>query len=157
VCVPLNFPSQAVGLVYVDRLHDNLLGAFQQRDLNLLAVLANSAAVAVVEAQRSRLLAENQQLRDQLRTVPGEERVVGASREVTAILQLLRKVSDSPATDPVHGRDGHRQGPVRAARARHVVASRGAVRPGELRGATRAAPGIGVVRPRAGLVHGCDA
>ena len=110
VCVPLNFPSQAVGLVYVDRLHDNLLGAFQQRDLNLLAVLANSAAVAVVEAQRSRLLAENQQLRDQLRTVPGEERVVGASREVTAILQLLRKVSDSPATILFMGETGTGKG-----------------------------------------------
>ena len=29
VCVPLNFPSQSVGLVYVDRLNDNLLGRVQ--------------------------------------------------------------------------------------------------------------------------------
>src|SRR5207247_3914702 len=76
VCVPLNFPSQAVGLVYVDRLNDNLLGAFRQRELNLLAVLANSAAVAIVEAQRSLLLVENRQLRDQLKPVPGLTRVV---------------------------------------------------------------------------------
>ena len=48
--MPLNFPSQSVGLVYVDRLNDNLLGAFKQRELNLLAVLANSAAVAIVES-----------------------------------------------------------------------------------------------------------
>src|SRR5919198_717616 len=45
VCVPLNFPSQSVGLVYVDRLNDNLLGAFRQRELNLLAVLVNCAAL----------------------------------------------------------------------------------------------------------------
>jgi transcriptional regulator with GAF, ATPase, and Fis domain len=110
VCVPLNFPSQAVGLVYVDRLNDNLLGAFKQRELNLLAVLANSAAVAVVEAQRSLLLAENQQLRDQLRPSPGSERVVSQSREVVAILQLLRKVSDSSATILFMGETGTGKG-----------------------------------------------
>ena len=110
VCVPLNFPSQAVGLVYVDRLNDNLLGAFKQRELNLLAVLANSAAVAVVEAQRSLLLAENQQLRDQLRPLPGSERVVSQSREVGGILHLLRKVSDSSATVLFMGETGTGKG-----------------------------------------------
>ena len=110
VCVPLNFPSQAVGLVYLDRLNDNLLGAFKQRELNLLAVLANSAAVAVVEAQRSLLLAENQQLRDQLRPSPGSERVVSQSREVGSILTLLRKVSDSSATILFMGETGTGKG-----------------------------------------------
>jgi transcriptional regulator with GAF, ATPase, and Fis domain/Tfp pilus assembly protein PilF len=110
VCVPLNFPSQAVGLVYLDRLNDNLLGAFKQRELNLLAVLANSAAVAVVEAQRSLLLAENQQLRDQLRPVPGSERIVSQSREVGSILSLLRKVSDSSATILFMGETGTGKG-----------------------------------------------
>ena len=110
VCVPLTFPSQAFGVVYVDRLNDNLLGAFKQRELNLLAVLANSAAVAVVEAQRSRLLAENRQLRDQLRPLPGADRIVGRSREVTEILNLLRKVSDSTATILFMGETGTGKG-----------------------------------------------
>ena len=110
VCVPLNFPSQAVGLVYVDRLNDNLLGAFKQRELNLLAVLANSAAVAVVEAQRSKLLAENQQLRDQLRPTPGTERIVSQSREMGSIMQLLRKVADSSATILFMGETGTGKG-----------------------------------------------
>src|SRR5205814_2976415 len=95
VCVPLNFPSQSIGLVYVDRFSDNLLGAFKQRELNLLAVLANSAAVAIVEAQRSLLLAENQVLRQQLKPSPGLERVVSQSREMSDILRLLAKVGDS--------------------------------------------------------------
>ena len=110
VCVPLNFPSQAVGLVFVDRLNDNLLGAFKQRELNLLAVLANSAGVAIVEAQRSLLLAENQQLRDQLRPLPGVERVVTQSREVLNILQLVRKVGDSTATILFMGETGTGKG-----------------------------------------------
>ncbi len=110
VCVPLNFPSQSVGLVYVDRLNDSLLGAFKQRELNLLAVLANSAAVAIVEAQRSRLLEENRQLRDRLKPSPGMERVVSQSREIQSILQLLQKVSDSPATVLFMGETGTGKG-----------------------------------------------
>jgi len=110
VCVPLNFPSQSIGMVYVDRLNDNLLGAFKQRELNLLAVLANSAAVGIVEAQRSLLLAENQQLRDQLRPSPGSERVITQSREVMGILQLVRKVGDSNATILFMGETGTGKG-----------------------------------------------
>ncbi len=110
VCVPLNFPSQAVGLVYVDRLSDSLLGAFKQRDLNLLAVLANSAAVAIVEAQRSLLLQENQVLRQQLKPTPGMDRVVSQSREMSEILTLLSKVGDSSATVLFMGETGTGKG-----------------------------------------------
>jgi transcriptional regulator with GAF, ATPase, and Fis domain/tetratricopeptide (TPR) repeat protein len=110
VCVPLNFPSQSVGLVFVDRLNDNLLGPFKQRDVNLLAVLANSAAVAIVEAQRSLLLAENRELRDKLRPSPGMDRVVTASREMQGILALLTKVGDSSATVLFMGETGSGKG-----------------------------------------------
>ena len=110
VCVPLNFPSQSVGMVYVDRLNDNLLGPFRQRELNLLAVLANSAAVAIVEAQRSVLLAENKELRDKLKPMPGIERVVTESREMTSILKLIAKVGDSSATILFMGETGTGKG-----------------------------------------------
>jgi Nif-specific regulatory protein len=110
VCVPLNFPSQSLGLVYVDRLNDNLLGAFKQRDLNLLAVLANTAAVAIVEAQRSQLIQENRELRDKLKPRPGMERIVTQSREMTNILNLLGKVGDSPATVLFMGETGTGKG-----------------------------------------------
>jgi transcriptional regulator with GAF, ATPase, and Fis domain/tetratricopeptide (TPR) repeat protein len=110
VCVPLNFPSQAVGLVYVDRFSDSLLGAFKQRELNLLAVLANSAAVAIVEAQRSLLLQENQVLRQQLKPTPGMERVISHSREMSEILTLLSKVGDSSATVLFMGETGTGKG-----------------------------------------------
>ncbi|HKQ56957.1 MAG TPA: sigma 54-interacting transcriptional regulator [Candidatus Eisenbacteria bacterium] len=110
VCVPLNFPSQAVGLVYVDRFSDSLLGAFKQRELNLLAVLANSAAVAIVEAQRSLLLQENKELRLQLKPTPGMERVISQSREMSEILTLLSKVGDSSATVLFMGETGTGKG-----------------------------------------------
>ncbi|NOT33638.1 MAG: sigma 54-interacting transcriptional regulator [Candidatus Eisenbacteria bacterium] len=110
VCVPLNFPSQSVGLLFVDRLSDSLQGSFKQRDLNLLAVLANTAAVAIVEAQRSRLLVENQQLRQQLKPTPGLERVISQSREMSEILRMLQKVSDSNATILFMGETGTGKG-----------------------------------------------
>jgi transcriptional regulator with GAF, ATPase, and Fis domain len=110
VCVPLNFPSQALGLVYVDRLNDSLLGPFKQRELNLLAVLANSAAVAIVEAQRSVLLEENRQLRDRLRPSPGSERVISQSREMASIMSLLSKVGGSQATVLFMGETGTGKG-----------------------------------------------
>ncbi len=110
VSVPLNFPSQAVGLVYVDRFSDSLLGAFKQRELNLLAVLANSAAVAIVEAQRSLLLQENQVLRKQLKPTPGMERVISQSREMADILTLMSKVGNSSATVLFMGETGTGKG-----------------------------------------------
>jgi transcriptional regulator with GAF, ATPase, and Fis domain len=110
VCVPLSFPSQSVGLVYVDRFNDNLLGAFKQRELNLLAVLANSAGVAIVEAQRSLLLEENQVLRQQLKPTPGMDRVISQSREMSEILTLLSKVGDSSATVLFMGETGTGKG-----------------------------------------------
>ena len=122
VCVPLNFPSQALGMVYVDRFSENLHGAFKQRDLNLLAVLANSAGVAIVEAQRSLLLMENQELRKQLKPVPGLERVVSHSAEMADILKLLTKVGDSSATVLFMGETGTGKGLL--AQVVHEISSR---------------------------------
>jgi len=110
VMVPLSFPSQAVGIVYVDRLNDNVNGAFKQRDLNLLAVLAQSAAVAMVELQRSVLLEENIVLKQQLKPTPGLERVVTQNAEMLEILNLLAKVGNSTATILLMGETGTGKG-----------------------------------------------
>jgi transcriptional regulator with GAF, ATPase, and Fis domain/Tfp pilus assembly protein PilF len=122
VMVPLSFPSQAVGLVYVDRLNDNLNGAFRQRELNLLAVLAQSAAVAMVEAQRSVLLEENQVLKAQLKPTPGLERVVTRNADMLELLNLLARVGDTNASILLQGETGTGKGLI--AQSIHEISSR---------------------------------
>jgi transcriptional regulator with GAF, ATPase, and Fis domain len=122
VMVPLSFPSQAVGLVYVDRLSDNLNGAFKQRELNLLAVLAQAAAVAMVEAQRSVLIEENLVLKQQLNPTPGLERVVTQNPQMLETLKLLAKVGDSNATILLQGETGTGKGLI--AQSIHSISGR---------------------------------
>ncbi len=122
VVVPLTFPSQAIGLVYVDRLTDNLRGAFKQREINLLAVLANSAGVAMVEAQRSVLMEENLVLKRRLAPQPGLERIVTRSPEMQEVLALLGKVADSTASILLMGETGTGKGLI--AQAVHEMSSR---------------------------------
>ena len=111
VCVPLNFPSQSVGLVYVDRLNDNLLGAFKQRELNLLAVLANSARRAR-SSRRSARCCSRRTSSSATSSSPAREseRVVTQSREMGGILKLLTKVGDSSATVLFMGETGTGKG-----------------------------------------------
>jgi transcriptional regulator with PAS, ATPase and Fis domain len=66
--------------------------------------------VAIVEAQRSLLLAENKQLRDQLKPSPGLGRVVTQSREMAGILKLISKVGSSSATVLLMGETGTGKG-----------------------------------------------
>jgi transcriptional regulator with PAS, ATPase and Fis domain len=103
-------------------LSDNLRGAFKQREINLLAVLANSSAVAMVEAQRSVLLEENQSLKQQLSPKPGLERIITQSREMQEILALLTKVGDSTASILLMGETGTGKGLI--AQAIHEMSAR---------------------------------
>ena len=91
--------------------HNGLLAAPQAGWAGLLDAFANTAGVAMVESQRSQLLAENRELRDRLRSGgPETGRVVSQSREIASILQLLRKVADTPANILFVGETGTGKG-----------------------------------------------
>src|SRR5204863_385354 len=55
-------------------------------------------------------LAENKELRDKLKPIPGVDRVVTDSREMSAILKLIAKVGDSSATILFMGETGTGKG-----------------------------------------------
>ncbi len=90
-------------------------------------------------------------------TVPGdaegEHELLGESRDVRDLRQLLAKLAptDSPGADP--GRKRHRQGAGGAHPAPAVAAGNPALRGDQLRGDARAPDPVGAVRPREGRLH----
>ena len=102
-------------------------------------------------AERSRSLAENRSLKDEIKLL--------TKREIVGQLGRWRRVLDV-ATQAAPERDGarprrerHRQGAARALHPRAERARAEAVRRGELRGDPRDAPRERALRPRARRVH----
>ncbi|MCP4417688.1 MAG: GAF domain-containing protein [Chloroflexi bacterium] len=83
ICVPLIAQGKLVGLMYVDLL--GIYGRFSRQDLDLLAVLANQAAVAVENATWANTLEK----RVAKRTAALEQR----TEELTAINAVGRDIS----------------------------------------------------------------
>jgi transcriptional regulator with GAF, ATPase, and Fis domain len=106
VVVPLNLPSGRSGLVYADRLSGNRLGAFKQRELNLLAVISGIATLAAVEAERANQKSENAAHRDKMELNYPFEGIVTQNKEMIEILSLVEKVGASSATVLVEGETG---------------------------------------------------
>jgi len=106
VVVPLSLPSGRNGLVYADRLSGNRLGAFKQRELNLLAVISGIATLAAIEAERAVQRHENAARRDRLQLKYPFDGIVTQNNEMIEILSLVEKVGVSSATVLVEGETG---------------------------------------------------
>ncbi|HEV8128071.1 MAG TPA: sigma 54-interacting transcriptional regulator [Candidatus Eisenbacteria bacterium] len=120
--MPLSLPSGLPGYLYVDRPEEGPLGAFKQREINLIAVLANHVAVAILELQRQRLAHENSALRGRLLGTANDHGIVTRSPELLEILSLLERVGPTDATILVEGETGSGKGLL--ARAIHASSSR---------------------------------
>ena len=106
VLVPLNLPSGQKGIVYADRLVENRLGAFKQRELNLLAVMSGIATLAAVEAERAVQVRENTTRRKRLDFTCSFDGIVTQNKEMFEILGLVEKVGASSATILIEGETG---------------------------------------------------
>jgi len=124
--MPLSLPSGLPGYLYLDRPDDGPLGAFKQREINLIAVLANHVAVAILELQRQRLARENTALRGRLLGSANDHGIVTRSPELLEILSLLERVGPSDATILIEGETGSGKGLL--TRAVHASSAR-ATRP----------------------------
>jgi transcriptional regulator with GAF, ATPase, and Fis domain len=120
--LPLSLPSGLPGYLYLDRPDDGPLGAFKQREINLIAVLANYVAVAILELQRQRLAKENSALRGRLLGSANNHGIVTRSPELLEILSLLERVGPSDATILIEGETGSGKGLL--ARAIHGSSAR---------------------------------
>jgi transcriptional regulator with GAF, ATPase, and Fis domain/uncharacterized protein HemY len=120
--MPLPLPSGVPGYLYLDRAEDGPLGAFKQREINLIAVLANHVAVAILELQRQRLAHENSALRGRLLGTANDHGIVTRSPELLEILSLLERVGPTDATILIEGETGSGKGLL--ARAIHTSSAR---------------------------------
>jgi len=106
VLVPLNLPSGQKGIVYADRLIGNRLGAFKQRELNLLAVMSGIATLAAVEAERVVQIRESMARRKRLEFTCSFDGIVTQNKEMLEMLSLVEKVGSSSATILIQGETG---------------------------------------------------
>jgi transcriptional regulator with GAF, ATPase, and Fis domain/Flp pilus assembly protein TadD len=120
--IPLTLPSGLPGYLYLDRPEEGPQGAFKQREINLIAVLANYVAVAILEMQRQRLANENSALRGKLLGSAQDHGIVTRSSELLEILSLLGRVGPTDATILIEGETGSGKGLL--ARAIHASSTR---------------------------------
>ncbi|MBN1504716.1 MAG: sigma 54-interacting transcriptional regulator [Candidatus Eisenbacteria bacterium] len=106
VLVPLSLPSGLKGVVYADRLDGNKLGAFKQRELNLLAVMSGIATLAAVEAERAVQRREKAASRKKAELACSFEGLVTENKDMLEILSLVQKVGASSATILIQGETG---------------------------------------------------
>jgi transcriptional regulator with GAF, ATPase, and Fis domain/Tfp pilus assembly protein PilF len=106
VVIPLSLPSGLKGIVYADRLSGNRLGAFKQRELNLLAVMSGIATLAAVEAERAIQRREKRASRKRIELHCSFEGLVTENKEMLEILSLIEKVGPSSATILIQGETG---------------------------------------------------
>ena len=122
VIMPLSLPSGQTGFLYLDRPADGPLGAFKQREVNLIAVLSNYVSVAILESQRRELARENVSLRGRLLGTANDHGIVTRSSELLEILSLLERVGPSDATILIEGETGSGKGLL--AKAIHASSNR---------------------------------
>src|SRR6185295_6544890 len=120
--MPLSLPSGLPGYLYLDRPEVSALGAFKQREINLIAMLANHVAVAILELSRQRLARENSALRGRLLGTANDYGIATRSPELLEILSLLERVGPTDATILIEGETGSGKGLL--ARAIHASSSR---------------------------------
>ncbi len=108
LCLPLTVRGRVVGVI---NLSDSREGAFEDRHERILAIVANSVALALDNARlfdalsrsREALADENRTLR---RALAGPGGPIGTSRAFRAVLELVDKVADTTANVLVHGESG---------------------------------------------------
>jgi Nif-specific regulatory protein len=128
LCVPMTIKDRLAGAIYIDHRESRHL--FGQNDLEFLIAFADQAAIAIenarlyteLEASRLRLKEENESLRSEILSKHSLGSLIGKSRVISDLKQMLEKVAQSPSTILVRGESGTGKGLV--ARIVHSVSPR---------------------------------
>jgi len=109
ICVPIKLRNEVVGTLSVDRLFSESVSL--EEDLRLLSIIASMIAQAVrlrqsVQQERQRLLLDNLRLQDELKERFRPASIVGNSRAMQAVYDLIAHVAGSDTTVLIRGESG---------------------------------------------------
>jgi len=105
LCVPLKIKGEVIGTIYLD--NRTVPGIFSTRDVSFLESFANLTALAIENAKMySELHGENVYLKGQLETKYNYENIVGNSKTMQDIFNVIERVSPSRATVLILGESG---------------------------------------------------
>ncbi|MFK7847543.1 MAG: sigma 54-interacting transcriptional regulator [Rhodothermales bacterium] len=115
-CVPLRLKDRQIGAIYMDCLTNR--SRFKQENVPFLEAFSNLAAVAIENAKVYQTLRnENRHLRQEIQQIHGFDEIIGQSRPVRALFDILQRVMDTDVTVLLEGESG--TGKELAARAIH--------------------------------------
>lgn len=109
VCVPIRIGDEVIGALSADRLFED--GVSFVEDVRLLSVVASMIAQAVrlrqsAQEERHRLLEENKRLQDQLKDRFRPLNIVGNSKTMQSVYDLIAQVTRSDTTVLIRGESG---------------------------------------------------
>jgi Nif-specific regulatory protein len=109
ICVPVKIGAETIGALSADRHFEE--EASLEDDVRLLSIIASMIAHAVrlrqeAEEERQRLLEENIRLQQELKDRFRPANIIGNSKEMQVVYDLIAQVSKSDATVLIHGESG---------------------------------------------------
>jgi Nif-specific regulatory protein len=109
ICVPIKLGKEVIGALSADRLFADTVSL--EEDVRLLSIIASMIAQAVrlrqsVQEERQRLLEENIQLQEKLKDRFRPESIIGNSKAMQTVYDLIAQVSKSNTTVLIRGESG---------------------------------------------------
>uniref|UniRef100_A0A7C4ARU1 Nif-specific regulatory protein n=1 Tax=Desulfomonile tiedjei TaxID=2358 RepID=A0A7C4ARU1_9BACT len=109
ICVPIKIGNEVIGALSADRLFEE--GVSFAEDVRLLSIVASMIAQAVrlrqsAQEERHRLLEENKRLQNQLKDRFRPANIVGNSKSMQSVYDLIAQVTKSDTTVLIRGESG---------------------------------------------------
>lgn len=109
VCVPIRIAAKIVGTLSVDRSFDNRVSL--EKDVGLLSIISTLIAqtvqnLQIIEEEKERLIFENIQLKSELQEKYHVSNIVGTSKAMLQVYEMVNKVAKSDATILLRGESG---------------------------------------------------
>ena len=109
IIVPIKIGNETIGTLSVDRLFAENISL--EEDLRLLSIISSMIAQAVklrrsIQEERQRLLEENSRLQHELEEKFRPSNIIGNSRAMQEVFDLIAQVSKSEATVLIRGESG---------------------------------------------------